>query len=76
MTNNKYKNIYVSAESLIEHLIERKTLYEQDLHRRNKEYYYYGVKVGLDFAIDYIELLIDRGEIMMPNPLEGRDVNV
>ena len=73
--NRNYKNIYVSAELLIRHLIKLKTLYEKSFYEDGIEHDY-GVKVGLDSAIDYIELLIDEGEIMMSNPLESRDVNV
>lgn len=73
--NRNYKNIYVSAELLMRHLIKKKTLYEKDFHEYGREYDC-GVKVGLDSAIDYIKFLIGEGKIMMPNPLESRDVNV
>ena len=48
-------------------LTRHKTLYENEFSK--------GVKAGLDSAIAYIKLLIDKGEIMSPNPLESRDVN-
>lgn len=73
--NRNYKNIYVSAELLMEYLIKRKTQYEKDSHEYRREYYY-GVMSGLDSATDYIKFLIGEGAIMMPNPMESRDVNV
>lgn len=65
--NYDYKNIYVSADSLMKLLTRHKTLYENEFSK--------GVKAGLDSAIAYIKLLIDKGEIMSPNSLESRDVN-
>lgn len=72
--NRNYKNIYVSADSLVKLLIRHKTLYENEFGKYDNDYAY-GVKAGLNSAIAYIKLLIDKGEIMSPNSLESRDVN-
>ena len=69
-----YKNIYVSAELLMEFLDKRKAVYTYDF-KQHDDKYYVGVIVGLDIAIGQIEKLIGEGHIMSPNPLESWDVN-
>ena len=73
--NRNYKNIYVSADSLVKLLIRHKALYENEFGKYGNDYAH-GVQVGLNSAMTYIKLLVDKGEIMSPNSLESRDVNV